>query len=388
MKRKIVSDLDQIPWKDLTHAYGSAEDVPDLLRALKTAPPELQGEESPLWHLYGNIWHQGTVYEATAFAVPFLIEIASDPQTLDRKGVLGLLADIAKGESYRVCHNNLLNELDFEEKKSRELKWVKDAHDAVARGYSTLAELTTEPSDVRLAAAHVLAQLPNYAVQVGSIVREMLDREVRGLNRAGLLLLLGQSGDRSNQTLSILSAAVNHDDNIQRRAAAMSIARLRLIPLPPGARNAIIEVFIANDLQEGFVGLPWDAEGEINRDDLLACLDSTDKEQIADRLISLIETGKATQADIATLIDMLFSSQGREKVLKLTPQDLSARQLRAVQSLYATMKRGKRISYVWFPSWGLPDTIEEWRILANSHKSAFEAVQSYVAQLFRVSPTL
>lgn len=56
--------LDQIRWEKLTHAYGSAADVPDLLRALRTASPELQGECSPLWQLYRNIWHQGTVYVA------------------------------------------------------------------------------------------------------------------------------------------------------------------------------------------------------------------------------------------------------------------------------------------------------------------------------------
>ena len=107
-------ELNQIPWKKLPHAYGSADDVPDLLRALRTAAPDLRGEESPLWQLFGNIWHQGTVYEATAYAVPFLLEIAADKETLDRCGVLGLLAEIAKASSYR---------------------WANDAHAAVAKGF-------------------------------------------------------------------------------------------------------------------------------------------------------------------------------------------------------------------------------------------------------------
>src|SRR5258708_24630941 len=36
----MLERLDQIPWNQLTHAYGRAEDVPDLLRRLGTAPPE------------------------------------------------------------------------------------------------------------------------------------------------------------------------------------------------------------------------------------------------------------------------------------------------------------------------------------------------------------
>ena len=69
--------LDSIPWKDLKHAYGSAEDVPDLLRSLRAASPDNAYDEgSPLWCLFGNIWHQGTIYEATSYAVPFLLELA------------------------------------------------------------------------------------------------------------------------------------------------------------------------------------------------------------------------------------------------------------------------------------------------------------------------
>src|SRR5215510_12386600 len=121
----MLDRLDDIPWKRLTHAYGPAEDVPDLLRRLRTAPAEMTGEQSPLWHLYGNVWHQGTVYEATAYAVPFLIELAASPLVPDRLGILGLLAAIATGSSFRDVHGNLLNEPDFAERKAVEIKWVE-----------------------------------------------------------------------------------------------------------------------------------------------------------------------------------------------------------------------------------------------------------------------
>jgi hypothetical protein len=39
----MLDGLDSIPWQQLTHAYGSAEDVPHLLRALRTAPPNQSG---------------------------------------------------------------------------------------------------------------------------------------------------------------------------------------------------------------------------------------------------------------------------------------------------------------------------------------------------------
>lgn len=363
-RAEAVDDLDRIPWKDLTHAYGSADDVPDLLRALRTASPDLQGEESPLWQLFGNIWHQGTIYEATAYAVPFLIEIAANARTPDRPGVLALLGEIAKGSSYRDVHGDLLDEVDFEEKRGRELGWVEDAHAAVARGFAVLVGITRERSDVRFAAAHVLAQLRERGVEVGSILRGLLETEVRSAFRAGLLLLLGQTGDQSEQTRSVLSTAVNDDDIAQRRAAALAIARLRVRPLPQGAREAIIETFTADAPEASFDGLPWDACGEINRDQLLACLDPSDRDQIADHLIAALESREASENQVATLINVLFPLYKRGPAPNLTAKDLSRRQLRAVRAMLAAMEGGKRIFYGHFPCWGLPDTMREWRDLA------------------------
>jgi hypothetical protein len=365
-----VDDLDRIPWKDLTHAYGPAADVPDLLRALRTASPNLRGEESPLWHLFGNIWHQGTVYEATAYAVPFLLDAAADPRTPDRSGVLALLAEIAKGHSYRDVHGNLLHEADFEERKRAELGWARDAHDAVARGFAVLVGIAGEPSEARLGAAHVLAQLPERATEVGPILRGLLECEARSVNRAGLLLLLGQTGDRSDQTLSVLAEAVNGDDLAQRRAAALSLARLGVRPLPTGAREAMIEAFTAADLEASFEGLPWDASGEIDPHVLLACLDEADRDRIADRLITEIEAGAATDHGVSTLVNLLFPLPKSGPTAKLTARDLSPQQMRAVRAMAAAMEGGKRIFYGYFPCWGLPDTMREWRALAAGHEPA------------------
>src|SRR5262245_1577841 len=176
---EFVNDLDETPWGKLTHAYGSAADVPDLLRALRTASPDLRGEDSPLWHLFGNIWHQGTVYEATAYAVPFLIELAVDRRTPDRVGILSLLAEIARGNSYRDVHGNLLNESDFHEKLSTELSWVRKAHDAVAAGFARFVDLVSEQGDVAFAAAHVLAQFPEHGEKVAEVLRTHLRGEQR-----------------------------------------------------------------------------------------------------------------------------------------------------------------------------------------------------------------
>ncbi|MFD9004599.1 hypothetical protein ACFV0T_27190 [Streptomyces sp. NPDC059582] len=64
------AELDSVQWHALTHAYGPAEDVPDLIRALYDEDEETVC--GAVYELYGNIHHQGTIYPASAPAVPFL----------------------------------------------------------------------------------------------------------------------------------------------------------------------------------------------------------------------------------------------------------------------------------------------------------------------------
>ena len=89
-----LTGLDDRPWATLQHAYGSAEDVPAVLRALTDDDAEAAGEA--LQELYGNIWHQGTVYAATVEAVPFLARLAA--AGCRSSDVLVLLGSIAESE--------------------------------------------------------------------------------------------------------------------------------------------------------------------------------------------------------------------------------------------------------------------------------------------------
>ena len=156
---------------------------------------------SPLAQLHSSIWHPGTVYEATSFTVPFLIQLAAEPKTPDRVGVLGLIAAIASGTSYLEVHGEFLKKVkvpavgfpgtpEFEQKKAVELRWMKKVHEAVAAGFRVFVELTSDNSDVAYPAANVLARIRNRTEEVRRLLLRMLVNETRGLYRAGLILLL------------------------------------------------------------------------------------------------------------------------------------------------------------------------------------------------------
>ena len=101
----MLETLDEIPWKRLTHAYGKASDTPGNIRKLASASRSKR--EDALDKLWFSIIHQGSVYEAAAYAVPFLVELATHAQVEDRHEILSLLQDIAIGSGWHQNHQRL-----------------------------------------------------------------------------------------------------------------------------------------------------------------------------------------------------------------------------------------------------------------------------------------
>ena len=93
----MLKTIESINWRELTHAYGSAEDVPALLRGLTS--PDLATVNKCLYELNGNVFHQGTRFEASRFVVPALFEIMAIVPPIVQLRVLPLLAALALGDS-------------------------------------------------------------------------------------------------------------------------------------------------------------------------------------------------------------------------------------------------------------------------------------------------
>ena len=70
--------LDDPQWERLSHAYGTASNIPDLLRALASSVgPKAGYQEEPWFTLWSSLCHQGDVYTASYAALPHIVEIAS-----------------------------------------------------------------------------------------------------------------------------------------------------------------------------------------------------------------------------------------------------------------------------------------------------------------------
>ena len=75
--------LDSSRWSELKHAYGTAGDIPALLRQLQKLPSS-ENEAEPWFTLWSALAHQGDIYTASFAAVPHVVHaLASAPAKAD-----------------------------------------------------------------------------------------------------------------------------------------------------------------------------------------------------------------------------------------------------------------------------------------------------------------
>ncbi|MFZ4815617.1 MAG: hypothetical protein ACOYL5_13850 [Phototrophicaceae bacterium] len=94
----MLEGLDAVDWHKLQHSYGTATDVPDMLRAMAAVETEIldwHTADSELRHLYGNFQnrlnHQGDVSNAIPFLVRFMAEMISSPSIKNRAYLVSCL---------------------------------------------------------------------------------------------------------------------------------------------------------------------------------------------------------------------------------------------------------------------------------------------------------
>ncbi|MDX3852102.1 hypothetical protein [Streptomyces sp. AK02-01A] len=79
-------------WQKLSHAYGSAEDIPALLARIASEP------ESKHWNgLWSALCHQGSVYSASFAALPWLAGMAESKDRGQAVNALNLAGAIMAG---------------------------------------------------------------------------------------------------------------------------------------------------------------------------------------------------------------------------------------------------------------------------------------------------
>ncbi len=92
----IVDRIDQVDWDSRTHAYGPAGDVGPQLRTLVLG--DEPARRAAWYELWGNVHHQGTVYDATIPALEVIADLAAWEDFPDQRQAVTMLAAFAEGD--------------------------------------------------------------------------------------------------------------------------------------------------------------------------------------------------------------------------------------------------------------------------------------------------
>jgi hypothetical protein len=399
-----LAGLDAVDWAGLQHAYGPAADVPGLLRDLRANDPERR--EKAVWELYGNIFHQGSRYEATAHAVPFLLALAADPGTPDRVEIVRMIAALAIGfdetylpagvpieawraevakmrvanpdEVYREYDAWVERAADDRERRSREFRRkIFDfgasrtaaecelaAYDAVRAGVPTLCALLGDPDPaLRAAAAYAVCWFPEESARALPLLLDLPAAEAVSGVAATAIVAAGLLGDAS--LAGRLRTFLAGDDPLSRWAAATALARLGV------ADPEVIGVLAACSAEPPEQGEPAIAfhEGDLRgyASDSLALLDGTVPDEAVAAVLDGLSraSGPAAFTITAAALRLTF---GAARLPSRPPyEDLTEPQRRTVRIL---AELGED-TWQWanftqiLRAWNLPDQREECRRYAG-----------------------
>src|SRR5436190_7158853 len=261
----MLEGLNKVDWSSLQHAYGTAEDVPTLIRALISPSPDER--RAAITKLYSNLWHQGTVYEATSHAVPFLIELAVSDKTPDSHEVLSYLGELAGGTSYADVHRGImrLSQEELSVLLERELSWVDQTRRAVKSGEASyLAILHANEHLMSCAAAYVLSRFPEEGEKYWTPLRARYEAAHHDESvRCGIAILTKEFSARRAADTRWLTAMFEREGlQSVRVALAVSLALSDQQPRDDALHFLTANLLADSQVEQVYRISPWDS-GEV-----------------------------------------------------------------------------------------------------------------------------
>jgi len=223
-------------WGQLRHAYGAATDVPALLHA---AGGPTSGRDRAWAQLWDRLCHHGSVYSASAAAVPELTRLA------DRAKATSLIAAIADGSSFLAVHGPVVPgrfSQSEREQLSVEQGWVQDARRA-AREYAPtiLQRLDVTTGRELLVIVVLAAEVGLGAAPFAAALQRARDRVAPGEQRAAVDL-----------AVSLVRGELLTTEELQARVARLdhevsAYLEQALTGLPPDTQaRAVVTMIVAD----------------------------------------------------------------------------------------------------------------------------------------------
>jgi hypothetical protein len=340
----MLESLESVRWIERGHAFGSAEDTPENIRALLDADPRIR--DGALDELWNTLCHQGTVYDASAPAVPFLLEVAAFGGAANRESLLTLIACIqdgtapagGDGEVAVACRAAVRAEL--EALKSLLLDKVAGVRAWAARLVAACAPSSGE------AAGELLAALSAES-----------DDDTRGSQALAVGLVAGEAGFES--LTGVLRSATSTRTSY---CAAMALCRSMGDSAPGLAGETIQEESEDLDaLLTMFEGTPWDGAAIVRYfASAIGPLELAQDSAVLSVLLDFLTQGylganEAEELEVA-LLRRHFPRRISGKLISLTDEQQEL--IEAIAFRHLTCSLGKSTS-VQLSAAGLPATAGE-----------------------------
>jgi len=172
----MLEGLDEINWSQLHHAFGNASEVPNWIRDLLSEDKRIR--ENAIYKLSENLLHQGTVYEASYCALPFLIELLKSTIIPDKAEIAMLLADM--GNNLGSARYELLETEDSISRTTlnKRNKYAEAIRLSVNQELHMLYPyLFHEVFYVRTVIAHALQAFPEKSQEIVPLLEKALETE-------------------------------------------------------------------------------------------------------------------------------------------------------------------------------------------------------------------
>lgn len=381
--QSLLREIDEIPWADLHHAYGPATDVPDLLRALMT-PEEASSAlkkaakknkrslfDHVTWELWGNVFHQGSVWQVTAATVPLFAAILRDgpDDPALKEFLITYLHNLALGypedlfpdlpnpnEAFAPVAGiqDPGGEPDYSADDNRYLIWVRDSYEAVERQIDIVMPYLDAVDDrVAEAAIALCASFPRCAKQtVPSLRRLASEGGRRGANAAISLAVLegsdarqlaetiAASPDRLTAVLGACAAVLADTDSVSPEILTTLTAPLDEIAKVESAHASSLSTLVGRCLMQ--LGMGYRDRAAAGVCQQLANANPLESVSLTNSLLVLVFGGQAPQS----------------------PTNLSATQRNALEAIrdYGAFTVSGNIFANYtslLAEWGLPQSAEE-----------------------------
>jgi hypothetical protein len=225
--------LDDIAWDDLSHAYGSADDVPALIRSL--ADPSGEWTDA-LDVLFASVLHQGTCYSATAPTMPFVARLArAGALPPNRRLDLYLWLLYAAGRQAEDLIYDAARAV-VQDRQPNPGEWTEEVHTRVGEQLpDLLSRWTAEPPAVRYVLALLAAAYPIHGQQLKSEISRLALEYVGTQPGEYLKLTCALLDSNDDLALAIAKEVAAWDDDIQPAWLAAPV------PIPVRVMPVLVE---------------------------------------------------------------------------------------------------------------------------------------------------